>query len=71
MRGWRDAFPDGKMEIVLMLAEDDLVTAVWTATGTNTGQGNGLPATGKKIEIAGHHSVAHRGWKDSRGMERI
>jgi steroid delta-isomerase-like uncharacterized protein len=52
-RGWKDAFPDGKMEVVLMAAENDLVTVVWTGTGTNTGQGNGLPATGKKVELRG------------------
>ena len=52
-RGWKDAFPDGKMGIVLMVAEDDLVTVIWTGTGTNTGQGNGLPATGKKVELRG------------------
>ena len=52
-RGWKDAFPDGKMGIVLMVAEDDLVTDIWTGTGTNTGQGNGLPATGKKVELRG------------------
>jgi steroid delta-isomerase-like uncharacterized protein len=52
-RGWKDAFPDGKMEVVLMVAENDLVTVVWTGTGTNTGQGNGLPATGKKVELRG------------------
>ena len=48
-RGWKDAFPDLKMTTVLLVAEGDLVTVVWTATGTNTGQGNGLPATGKKV----------------------
>jgi len=37
----------------LMVAENDLVTVVWTGTGTNTGQGNGLPATGKKVELRG------------------
>lgn len=37
------------MTTVLLVAEGDLVTVVWTATGTNTGQGNGLPATGKKV----------------------
>ncbi len=47
-RGWREAFPDLKMAVVLTVAENDLVTVIWTATGTNTGQGNGLPATGKK-----------------------
>jgi steroid delta-isomerase-like uncharacterized protein len=52
-RGWRTAFPDLKMNVVLMVAEDDLVTVLWTASGTNTGQGNGLPATGKKAEGRG------------------
>jgi steroid delta-isomerase-like uncharacterized protein len=48
-RGWKEAFPDLNMNVVLMVAEDDLVTVVWAGSGTNTGQGNGLPATGKKI----------------------
>ena len=52
-RGWKDAFPDGKMAVVQMVAENDLVTVIWTGTGTNTGQGNGLPATGKKAELRG------------------
>jgi steroid delta-isomerase-like uncharacterized protein len=52
-RGWKDAFPDGKMEIEQMVAENDLVTVVWIGTGTNTGQGNGLPATGKTIRLRG------------------
>lgn len=36
-----------------LIAEDDLVTIYWIARGTNTGTGNGLPATGKKAELAG------------------
>lgn len=36
-----------------MVAEDDLVTVIWTAVGTNTGQGNGLPATGTEVEGRG------------------
>ena len=52
-RGWKEAFPDLKMVVILTVAEGDLVTVVWTASGTNTGQGNGLPATGKKIESRG------------------
>ncbi len=52
-RGWKEAFPDLKMTVMLMVAEDDLVTVVWSGSGTNTGQGNGLPATGKKIEGRG------------------
>jgi len=52
-RGWKQAFPDGKMTVVQEIAEGDLVTVLWTATGTNTGEGNGLPATGKKIQERG------------------
>src|SRR5581483_438124 len=40
LKGWHAAFPD-------------VVTIYWIARGTNTGTGNGLPATGKKAELAG------------------
>jgi steroid delta-isomerase-like uncharacterized protein len=36
-----------------VVAEGDLVAVRWTAGGTNTGVGHGLPATGKKAEISG------------------
>jgi len=36
-----------------LIAEGDLVTIYWIARGTNTGAGNGLPATGKKVEQSG------------------
>jgi steroid delta-isomerase-like uncharacterized protein len=52
-KGWRKAFPDLKMNVDLILAENDLVTVRWTATGTNTGTGNGLPATGKSVKVTG------------------
>jgi len=52
-RGWRQAFPDLRMNVDLILAENDLVAVRWTATGTNTGAGNGLPATGKFVRITG------------------
>jgi steroid delta-isomerase-like uncharacterized protein len=52
-RGWRLAFPDLKMSVVQEIAEGDLVTVLWVASGTNTGEGNGLPATGKKMEVRG------------------
>ena len=52
-RGWRQAFPDLRMNIDLMLAENDLVAVRWTATGTNSGTGNGLPATGKSVKVSG------------------
>lgn len=52
-KGWRDAFPDLNMRIDLMVAENDMVAVRWTATGTNTGTGNGIPATGRSVETHG------------------
>lgn len=52
-KGWRQAFPDLKFSVDLILAEGDLVSVRWTARGTNTGTGNGLPATGKSVKASG------------------
>ena len=48
-RGWKAAFPDLVMTADKLVAEGDLVTVLWSARGTNTGTGNGLPATGKAL----------------------
>ena len=53
LKGWHAAFPDVVIVPEKLMAEDDLVTIYWIARGTNTGTGNGLPATGKKAELAG------------------
>jgi len=50
-KGWRQAFPDGRYSVDQVLAEGDLVVVRFTGRGTNTGTGNGLPATGKPIEL--------------------
>lgn len=52
-RGWREAFPDLVIAPEIVLAEDDLVAVLWRAAGTNTGSGNGLPATGRRIDGRG------------------
>src|SRR6185437_10167372 len=52
-RGWCDAFPDLHVSIVQSIAENDLVTILWRAEGTNTGTGNGLPASGKHLAMRG------------------
>jgi steroid delta-isomerase-like uncharacterized protein len=52
-KGWQQAFPDGQCRVDQIVAEGDLVTVRWTGRGTNTGAGNGLPATGKPAEIYG------------------
>jgi steroid delta-isomerase-like uncharacterized protein len=53
LKGWHQAFSDIAITPQKLIAEDDLVTIYWIARGTNTGTGNGLPATGKKAELAG------------------
>jgi steroid delta-isomerase-like uncharacterized protein len=53
LKGWHQAFPDIAVMPEKLIAENDLVTIYWIARGTNTGTGNGLPATGKKAELAG------------------
>jgi steroid delta-isomerase-like uncharacterized protein len=53
LKGWHQAFPDVSIVPEKLIAEADLVTIFWIARGTNTGTGNGLPATGKKAELAG------------------
>jgi steroid delta-isomerase-like uncharacterized protein len=49
----KQACPDLKMTVDLMVAEGDLVTVVWRARGTNTAAASPLPATGVKIELKG------------------
>ena len=53
LKGWHEAFPDVVIAPEKLMAEGDLVTIYWIARGTNTGTGNGLPATGKKVEQSG------------------
>jgi steroid delta-isomerase-like uncharacterized protein len=53
LKGWHQAFPDVVIAPEKLIAEGDLVTIYWIARGTNTGTGNGLPATGKKVEQSG------------------
>lgn len=52
-RGWLEAFPDLLIRPQIVLAEGDLVAVVWQARGTNSGAGNGIPATGRSIEGRG------------------
>jgi predicted ester cyclase len=52
-RGWRQAFPDLSFTPEVLVAENDLVAVLWHAGGTNTGAGNGLPATGRRVDGRG------------------
>lgn len=52
-RGWRQAFPDLRVSVDRVVAEGDLVTVSWTARGTNSAAGQGLPVTGKSVQTSG------------------
>jgi predicted ester cyclase len=50
----KQAFPDLHITVDMLVAEGDLVTAVWTFRGTHTHGGyGGLPPTGARIEMRG------------------
>lgn len=51
--GWRRAAPDMNVRALRIAADCDLVAVHWEATGTNTGEGNGLPATGRSMRVRG------------------
>jgi len=50
---FRKAFADLEWRVDLLLGEDDLVAARWTARGTHTGGWGGVQPTGKRAEFSG------------------
>jgi steroid delta-isomerase-like uncharacterized protein len=50
---FRGAFPDWRSEVHLLIAEDDLVAEVFTATGTHRGEVMGVAPTGQQISLQG------------------
>jgi steroid delta-isomerase-like uncharacterized protein len=52
-RSFRDAFPDVRITVDDLVAEEDKVAVRWTAVMTHTGDGLGFPATSKKVRVAG------------------
>ena len=49
----RKAVPDLRFKINEIMAERDLVLVYWTASGTNTHEGMGFPASGKSFTEPG------------------
>jgi steroid delta-isomerase-like uncharacterized protein len=49
----RKALPDMRVTVNQILGEGDSVVVYWRASGTNTGEGMGFPATGKRIVVPG------------------
>jgi steroid delta-isomerase-like uncharacterized protein len=52
-REQRKAMPDMRVKVNHIVAEGDLVSVYWTASGTNTAAGWGIPATGKSVSVGG------------------
>lgn len=50
---FRHAFPDLKVAVEHMVADDDNVAIAYTMTGTQEGPFQGIPATGKKVKVRG------------------
>lgn len=51
--GWRKMAPDLKMTVLRVVADCDFAAVHWEGSGTNTGEGNGIPATGRSIRVRG------------------
>ena len=49
---FRSAFPDLKIAVEHMTADDDSVAIAYTVTGTQDGPFQGIPATGKKVKAS-------------------
>lgn len=52
-RGMRTVFPDMKVDLETMVADDDSIAFAYTLTGTHKGALMGIPPTGKKVKIRG------------------
>jgi steroid delta-isomerase-like uncharacterized protein len=51
--GWRAMAPDLSVTVMHILSNCDHVAVHWVASGTNTGTGNGFPATGRPVRLRG------------------
>ena len=57
-RTWRESFPDWNSTFEELIAEGDRVAERWTGRGTHRGELQGIPPTGRCVEVPG--SVFYR-----------
>jgi steroid delta-isomerase-like uncharacterized protein len=55
---WRGSFPDWNSTFEELIAEGDRVAERWTGRGTHQGELQGIPPTGRRVEVLG--SVFYR-----------
>ena len=53
LRTFLAAFPDFRIRVDQLVAEEDHVVSRWTATATHRGPWLGIPATGRQVEYTG------------------
>jgi steroid delta-isomerase-like uncharacterized protein len=63
------AFPDLRVEVVRLVAQDNEVVIRWVATGTHAGEGLGFRATHEKVTIRGITWVCIREGKMMEGWQ--
>jgi predicted ester cyclase len=56
---FQNAFPDFRMEIVELIAEDDAVVAHFKCSGTHQGEWLGEPPTGRRFENVAEIYIFH------------
>lgn len=64
---WRQAFPDLKVTVHDIVAEDDLVVIAWSGGGTHLGELMGIPPTGRTGFMSG---ITFNRMQDGRITER-
>jgi predicted ester cyclase len=68
---WATAFPDGKVEVMNVVAQGDVVMAEFTGRGTHTGVLKGpageLPGTGRRLDMPFVEIYRFRGDKIAEG----
>lgn len=65
----RKTFPDTEITVEDIFAIDDKVAARWVATGTHTGDGLGIPPSGKRIRVTGITIVRFKDGKIVEGWD--
>jgi predicted ester cyclase len=67
----KQAFPDLKMTVNLLVAQGDFVSVVWTFRGTSHRPRRWSSTNGRQHCHARHYYLAHTRWKDPRGVELL
>jgi predicted ester cyclase len=65
--GWQKAFPDGRMDILDLIADRERIWCYWVSRGTHSDIYLGIPATRRKVEYQGVDIYRFAGGKIAEG----